>query len=168
MGKLIIGKIINTRGLKGEMKVDNRSSFIKDRYRAGNVVYLSKDEENFVSKTVVRYSYTKGFIYLTLEGVNSIDDANLYRDYYIFCDDTKLNEDKRTYHYLTLKDMNVIFNDEVIGKVIDIESNGKQDLLRIDTGSKTFLVPFLEDFIVNIDREKKVITMTNIGVFYGN
>ena len=92
MGKLIIGKIINTRGLKGEMKVDNRSSFIKDRYKPGNIVYLSKDEETFVSKTIVKYSYTKGFIYLTLEGVNDIDEANLYREYYIFCEDEKLNE----------------------------------------------------------------------------
>ena len=94
MGKLIIGKIINTRGLKGEMKVDNRSSFIKDRYKPGNIVYLSKDEETFVSKTIVKYSYTKGFIYLTLEGINDIDEANLYREYYIFCEDEKLNESR--------------------------------------------------------------------------
>jgi 16S rRNA processing protein RimM len=168
MGKLIIGKIINTRGLKGEMKVDNRSSFIKDRYKPGNIVYLSKDEETFVSKTIVKYSYTKGFIYLTLEGVNDIDEANLYREYYIFCEDEKLNESKDVYHYLTLKDMDVVFNDKVIGKVINIESNGRQDLLRIDTGIKTFLVPFLNDFIVSVDRENKTIVLTNIGVFYEN
>ncbi len=168
MGKLIIGKIINTRGLKGEMKVDNRSSFIKDRYKPGNIVYLSKDEETFVSKTIVKYSYTKGFIYLTLEGINDIDEANLYREYYIFCEDEKLNESKDVYHYLTLKDMDVVFNDKVIGKVINIESNGRQDLLRIDTGIKTFLVPFLNDFIVSVDRENKTIVLTNIGVFYEN
>ena len=168
MGKLIIGKIINTRGLKGEMKVDNRSSFIKDRYKPGNIVYLSKDEETFVSKTIVKYSYTKGFIYLTLEGINDIDEANLYREYYIFCEDEKLNESKDVYHYLTLKDMDVVFNDKVIGKVINIESNGRQDLLRIDTGIKTFLVAFLNDFIVSVDRENKTIVLTNIGVFYEN
>ncbi|MBR3890787.1 MAG: 16S rRNA processing protein RimM [Bacilli bacterium] len=168
MGKLIIGKIINTRGLKGEMKVDNKSSFIKDRYKSGNIVYLSKDEENFIEKTIVKYSFTKGFIYLTLEGIDDIDKANEYREYYIFCEDEKLNESKDVYHYLTLKDMDVIFNDTVIGKVINIESNGRQDLLRIDTGNKTFLVPFLNEFIVNIDKEKKTITLTNIGVFYEN
>ena len=168
MGKLIIGKIINTRGLKGEMKVDNKSSFIKDGYKSGNIVYLSKDEENFIEKTIVKYSFTKGFIYLTLEGIDDIDKANEYREYYIFCEDEKLNESKDVYHYLTLKDMDVIFNDTVIGKVINIESNGRQDLLRIDTGNKTFLVPFLNEFIVNIDKEKKTITLTNIGVFYEN
>ena len=58
MGKLIIGKVINTRGLKGEMKIDNRSSFIKDRYKAGNVIYLSKDEENFIEKVKLVYQVT--------------------------------------------------------------------------------------------------------------
>ena len=48
MDKLVIGKIINTRGLKGEVKVANYSSFIKDRYKVGNEVFLSKDEENFI------------------------------------------------------------------------------------------------------------------------
>ena len=83
-------------------------------------------------------------------------------------EDNKLNEDKNTFHYLTLKDMDVIYEGKVIGKVINIESNGRQDLLRIDTGSKTFLVPFLNEFIVNVDKENKTITLTNIGVFYGN
>ena len=129
---------------------------------------MSKDEENFIEKTIVKYSFTKGFIYLTLEGIDDIDKANEYREYYIFCEDEKLNESKDVYHYLTLKDMDVIFNDTVIGKVINIESNGRQDLLRIDTGNKTFLVPFLNEFIVNIDKEKKTITLTNIGVFYEN
>ena len=57
---LEVGKIINTRGLKGEMKVDNRSSFIKDRYKSGNIIYLSKDEENFIvvfSKNITNPSH---------------------------------------------------------------------------------------------------------------
>ena len=33
MEKLVIGKIINTRGLKGEVKVENHSSFIKERFK---------------------------------------------------------------------------------------------------------------------------------------
>ena len=72
------------------------------------------------------------------------------------------------FNSLSLKITSISFNVKVIGKVINIESNGRQDLLRIDTGSKTFLVPFLNEFIVNVDKENKTITLTNIGVFYGN
>ena len=166
MEKLIIGKVINTRGLKGEMKIENRSSFIKERYKAGNIIYLSLDEKNFIEKKISRVSFSKGFIYLILEGINSLDDANKYREYYLYCDSSDLKEKKDIYHFLTLKDMRVIFNGNEIGKIIDIENNTKHDLIRIDTGVKTFLIPFIKDFIVNIDKENKVMEVTNIEVFY--
>lgn len=166
MEKLVIGKIINTRGLKGEIKVENHSSFLKERFKVGNVVYLSNDDTNFISKKIVRFSFTKGFVYLYLEGIEDIDKANEYRNYYIYCSSEDLKEKNNIYHYLTLKDMNVIFNGKVIGKVVDIETNTRQDLLRIDTGKKSFLIPFMNDFIVNIDKENKIIEVKNIEVFY--
>ena len=166
MEKLVIGKIINTRGLKGEVKVENHSSFIKERYKVGNVIYLSNDETNFISKKIVKFSFTKGFVYLYLEGIENIDKANEYRNYYIYCTSEDLKEKKDVYHYLTLKDMVVVFNGKEIGKVVDIENNSRQDLIRIDTGKKTFLIPFMSDFVVNIDKENKVMEVTNIEVFY--
>lgn len=166
MDKLVIGKIINTRGLKGEVKVENKSSFVKDRYKVGNIVYLSNNERDFIDKKILSFSFTKGFVYLTLEGIDNIDSANMFRDYFIYCESKDLKESKDVYHFYTLKDMSVIFEGKVIGKVIDIETNTRQDLLRIDTGYKTFLVPFLNEFIVNVDKENKSIELTNIGVFY--
>ena len=168
MEKLVIGKIINTRGLKGEVKVSNYSSFVKLRYKVGNEVYLSNDETNFISKKISKFSYNKGFVYLCFEDVNDIDSANVYRDYNIYCLAQDLNESKDVYHFLTLKDMDVIFNGKVIGKVIDIENNGRHDLLRIDTGKKTFLIPFLQDFVVSVDKENKTMEVVNIEVFYAN
>ena len=85
MDKLVIGKIINTRGLKGEVKVNNYSSFVKNRYKVGNIVYLSNNEIDFIEKTIAKFSCNKGFVYLCFEGVNDIDSANLYRDYNIYC-----------------------------------------------------------------------------------
>jgi len=168
MEKLVIGKIINTRGLKGEVKVANYSSFIKERYKVGNEVFLSNDEINFISKKITHFSFNKGFVYLYFEDITDIDMANMYRDYTIYCSSENLNESKDVYHFLTLKDMEVIFNDKVIGKIINIESNGRQDLIRIDTGKKTFLIPFLKDFVVDVDTENKKIIVTNIEVFYEN
>ena len=54
MDKLVIGKIINTRGLKGEVKVNNYSSFVKNRYKVGNIVYLSNNEIDFIEKSLIR------------------------------------------------------------------------------------------------------------------
>lgn len=166
MDKLVIGKIINTRGLKGEMKVENHSSFVKERYKVGNEIFLSNNEENFIVKKITKFSYTKGFVYITLEGIDSIDLANEYRNYYLYCSSDDLKEKKDVYHYLTLKDMSVLYNGKIIGKVSDIESNTRQDLLRITTENKSFLIPFMNDFVVNVDKENKIIEVKNIEVFY--
>lgn len=166
MDKLIIGKIINTRGLKGEIKVENKSSFTKERYKVGNTIFLSKDELVYDSFKINHFSINKGFVYLYLEGIDSIDEANKYRDYFIYCSSEDLKEKKDVYHYLTLKDMSVYFNGKIIGKISDIENNTRQDLLRIDTGKKSFLIPFMDDFIVNVDIENRNIEVKNIEVFY--
>lgn len=166
MEKLVIGKIINTRGLKGEIKVENHSSFIKERYKVGNVVLLSNDENNFIEKKITQFHFTNGFVYLFLDGINNVDDANLYRNYYIYCSSEDLKEKKDVYHFLTLKDMKVIYNGKVIGRVIDIENNTRQDLIRVDTGGKTFLIPFMDDFIKDIDKENKTMEVINLGGLY--
>lgn len=168
MDKLIIGKIINTRGLKGEIKVENKSSFVKSRYKVGNEIYLSNNEKDFISMKINQFRFHNGFVYLLLDGINDIDTASSYKEYLIYCSSLELNESKDTYHYLTLKDMSVLYNGKIIGKVIDIENNTRQDLLRIDTGDKTFLIPFIDQFILNINKEEKIIEVTNIGVFYEN
>lgn len=166
MERLVIGKVINTRGLKGEIKIENKSDFLKERYKVGNEIYLSNNEKEFITKKIVHFSFHKGFIYLVLEGIDSIETASLYKNYLVYCSSLDLKESDNVYHYLTLKDMEVVFKGEIIGKVIDIDNNTKQDLLRIDTGKKTFLIPFLDEFIINIDKDKRVIEVTNIEVFY--
>ena len=41
----------------------------------------------------------------------------------------ELNETKDIYHFLTLKDMRVIYRGKEIGKIVDIENNTRQDLI---------------------------------------
>ena len=38
-----IGKIVNTHGLKGELKIESWSSFDEIRYAKGNTVFLKID-----------------------------------------------------------------------------------------------------------------------------
>ena len=166
MEKLLIGKIINTRGLKGEVKVNNYSSFLKQRYKVGNEVFLSNDEVNFVTKKITHVSVNNGFVYLSFEGINDIDMANAYRDYNIYCSSDELNESGDVYHFLTLKDMDVVYNDKVIGKVSDIESNGVQDLIRVSIGNKSILIPFMDHFVVEVDVKNKKMVVDNLGGLY--
>ena len=46
MNKVIVGKIVNTCGLKGEVKVINSSDFIKERYKKNNTLIVSNEENH--------------------------------------------------------------------------------------------------------------------------
>ncbi len=45
------------------------------------------------------------------------------------------------------------------GKICGFASNGPQDLLQISYRGREVLVPFVDDFLVNIDFDKKEVTM---------
>ena len=70
--------------------------------------------------------------------------------------------DKDTFYHYELLNMNVYYKDQLIGVVSEISDNGRQDLLRIEKNNKSFLVPFLDEFIESIDVENKRIILKNI------
>ena len=43
MEYICIGKIINTHGIRGEVKIQSYSDFDDLRYRRGNTVYIKKE-----------------------------------------------------------------------------------------------------------------------------
>lgn len=48
---------------------------------------------------------------------------------------------------------------KAVGAITGFASNGPQDLLKVDSQGKEVLIPFVEAFIVNIDFDKKEVTM---------
>ena len=68
MEYVTLGKIINVRGLKGEVKIKSFTDFASLRYKKGNKVFLvnplSQDRVEFSVKS---YSNSGGFDYVIFE-----------------------------------------------------------------------------------------------------
>jgi 16S rRNA processing protein RimM len=63
-----------------------------------------------------------------------------------------------------LVECNAIDENEIIyGKIIKIIDSSNGSILEIQNKEKTFLVPFNESFIINVDIEYKKITIKNIA-----
>ena len=54
MEYICIGKIVNTHGIKGELKISSYSDFDRERYQKGNTVYV-RFEGNYLPFTVKTY-----------------------------------------------------------------------------------------------------------------
>lgn len=164
MSKVLVGKIVNTCGLKGEVKILNSSDFISERYKKGNILNIFNESKNIdVNFTIASFRQKDKFVYVKFSEINSIDEAEKYKESLLLIEGESLKKiNKDTYYHYELLNMEVYYNDELIGKISEISDNGPQDLLRIENNKKSFLVPFLDEFIENIDTENKKIYLKNI------
>ncbi len=164
MNKVIVGKIVNTCGLKGEVKVINSSDFVSQRYKKNNVLIASNEDKSMnVYLTVSSFRKNDKFIYLKFKEINTIEEAQNLKECYLMIDGDELkNVNEDTFYHFQLLKMNVYYNEEKIGIIEEISDNGVQDLLRVKGEKVNFLVPFVDAFVEKIDIEKKEIVLKNL------
>ena len=76
-----VGKIVNTQGIKGEVRVISTTDFPEERYKKGNVLcfFLPKNETP-IQVTIKNHRRHKNFDLLLFEGYENINDAEKFRD----------------------------------------------------------------------------------------
>ena len=141
-----IGQIVNTNGLKGVVKVnpftDDISKFEELKY-----IYIQlKSELKKVKIEQVRYN--KNQVLLKLEGIDSIEEAEKYRNFYLKIEkksQEELGED--TYYIVDLIGINVYSeNDEYLGTIEDVFPTGSNDVYVVkDNLGKQILVPAIAE-----------------------
>lgn len=74
---LNVGKIVNTHGIKGEVRVITRSDFADERYKAGSELYLFHPQKaEPVQLTVRSHRKHKQFDLIAFEGYPNINDVD--------------------------------------------------------------------------------------------
>ena len=157
MEYVVIGKIVNTFGIKGELKVYSYTDFVKDRFRKGSTVYLSEKYLPFVVNSCREH---KGFLLVSFKDHEDINLVEKYKNMLLY----KAREDikplkKGEYYFSDLRDLEVYVDGENVGKVKNVEEGIRNNNLRIVkyADKKEYLVPFLDVFIENVDLERKRI-----------
>ena len=65
-----VGKIVNTHGIKGEVRVISRTDFPDERYKKGNSLFLfMPDKDEPIELIVKSHRIHKNFDLLTFEGL---------------------------------------------------------------------------------------------------
>ena len=70
-----VGKIVNTQGLRGEVRVISTTDFAEERYKKGTELAIFKDGEFLTFVMVASHRRHKNFDLLTFEGMNRIEDV---------------------------------------------------------------------------------------------
>lgn len=161
MEYILIGKIINTFGIKGELKVISYTDFVAERFSKGSKVYLGEEHLPFVVKSCREH---KGHLLLLFEAYEDINLVEKYKEYEIYKAIEDIEPLKDGYFFRDLKDLDVYVEEEHIGKVLKVEEGISANNLRIlkNSDHKEYLVPFLPVFVENVDLEHKKIQIVKM------
>ena len=163
MEYVLVGKIVSTHGIKGEVKIKSGSDFKDERYKKGAKLYIKKNN-NYVELIVNSYRSHKNMDLVSFKGYENInlvlEFMNL--DIYALVDlDEALGEDE--FYFSQLIGLNVYVDNKLIGKVLDIVEYPQADYLEIlKQDKKKSYVPFLNEFIENVNLEEKRIDIVNM------
>ena len=72
---VVIGKIVNTFGIKGELKTESYTDFEKERFAKDSLIYIGEEHLPFTVASLRRH---KGFLLIQLK---DMEDINLVENY---------------------------------------------------------------------------------------
>ena len=158
-----IGKIVNTHGIKGELRLLSSFKYKDKVFKKDMKLYVGKDKEMVIINS---YRKHKNFDMITLKGYDNINQVLKYKGMYAFInrDDLVLGNDE--YFDEDIIGLDVYMDKVYRGKVISIDKYPSSDMLVVSNNDKKYLVPYVKDFIFSIDIENKIINLKKIdGLF---
>ena len=147
---LEIGKIVNTHGIRGEVKIQ---PWCDEPELFDELEYLFIEGEKY---NIVRNRFHKTCQIVQLENVNSIDDAERFKNQIVYINRDALELPEGRYYIADIEGLTVKEqNGRILGVVDEIIKTGSNDVYSLkDTfNKKPVLIPVIEGVVLetNID-----------------
>lgn len=155
-----VGKIVNTHGVRGEVRVISSTDFAEERYAKGTELMIRhNDKDNTV--IVTNHRKHKNFDLLQFEGYPSINDVEQFKGGTLYVSEAYLEElDEGEYYYHEIIGCSVVTEENIeLGKVKEIIETGANDVWVVQRkdGGKDILIPYIESVVLEIDVDNKQI-----------
>lgn len=161
---LEIGQIVNTHGLKGDVRVDpwcDGPEFICQFKK----LYLKDGSTVIIEKARPQ----KNVAVLKLKGVDTIEQADLMRRtvLYVNREDVQLDEGEFFIQDIVGCEVKDADTNAVYGKITEVLKTGANDVYQVtDDNGKNYLVPVIDDVVIDTDIDSGVITIRPLrGIF---
>lgn len=157
-----VGKLVNTQGLRGEVRVISSTDFIEERYRKGAKLTLTHDQFSPVELIVRSHRKHKNFDLLCFEGYDRIEQVEPFKNGILHVALEDLQDlDEHEYYYHEIIGLTVQTEEgKELGKISEILSPGANDVWLVHSkDKKELLIPYIEPVVKDINLEKKVVTI---------
>ncbi|MGE6631379.1 ribosome maturation factor RimM [Bacillus sp. NPDC077027] len=158
---LNVGKIVNTHGVRGEVRIISKTDFPEERYKIGNTLYLFKKGQDMPTKvTVSSHRQHKQFDLLTFEEIESLNEAEQLKEAILKVEKENLGSlDEGEFYFHEIIGCDVYDeNETLIGRIKEILTPGANDVWVVARkGKKDVLIPYIPSVVKTIDIENKAI-----------
>lgn len=149
---LEVGKIVNTHGLRGEVKVVPWTDY-PEVFEEISSVFISRRDETKEYK-IKSVKYQKNNIILKLSGIDTIDEAEKLRGVILTTERSQLGElPEGTYYIADLIGL-AVYDEagELLGRISDVLQTGSNDVyvVKRDAG-RDLLIPVIDGVVLSVD-----------------
>ena len=161
MDKFLVGNIVNSHGLKGEIKVYSYAEYLEKFDEYDSILIEGEDKK----RKIKNVKYHKNMVILKLEGINHIDDIQRIKgkNLFVFRSDLMSLSDDEFYIVDIIGAEVFDLEKGFIGTVSDYFTHTAQELIVINDGSgNEILIPNVPEFVKEIKIKEKKITVKSI------
>jgi 16S rRNA processing protein RimM len=156
---IAIGKIRRTHGVKGEVVFEPYAEY-SVKFKKGDVLLIGKKHDRYTIRSI--RSMDQNYL-LSFDGLDDCDVVSFLRNQLVYLKTDQLEEPAQGKHYPhQVLGMQVIDEKgESIGRLEEVLITGANDVyvVRPANSDEEILIPAIDSVLLNVDSEKKVITV---------
>ena len=154
-----VGKIVNTHGIKGEVRVLSRTDFPEERFAPGSRLYLFMDEKaDPIPLEVASWRKHKEFELLSFRGYDSIDKVEPFKGgmLKVAAEDRDPLPEGEYYFHEIIGCVVQTTDGEEIGTITSILQPGANDVwVVLDRIGKEYYIPYIDEVVKKVDVDEK-------------
>lgn len=159
------GKIINTHGCRGGLKLDSWCNTAEDLANMHRI--FLEENGTYIKYKVKKSAIFKQFVLFDLEGITDMDQAMALKNRTVYALREDFDLDEGEYFIADVIGLPVIDADTLkqYGTVKDMINRGASDLYVVDTPYGECMIPVVDEFIDRVDLQKGVFVRPIEGMF---
>ena len=159
------GKIVNTHGVKGAVKLESWCNTPADLAELKRIFVQNGNQMKELS--VKHASVFKQFVIAELDGVNDFDSALALKNTVVYASREDFELEDGDYFIADIIGLPVIDvnTDTVYGTLADVINRGASDIYVIKTPNGEKMIPAVDEFVKNVDLEKGIFIAPIEGMF---
>lgn len=166
-GYIQIGNIVKVHGLKGELILESPFDELPDSI---SLIYAGKEGRQLspyrLETLQSRPKSGRNLFFLKLENVDTRSDAEALIRSDVYCAENDIPEHSPLWEEdLDIIGWQITDNDNHFGEVVDVFETPAHFIIEINHKSGSVLVPWVEEYITELDEENHTVIAQNLDRF---